>query len=490
MGLSRSLAQTRNALSHLRLSPFDTSTPEGRSRERHRRALLTGISALLAKVIAVSTSLVTIPMVLHYLGTEQFGLWMTISSVIAILGFADFGIGNGVLNAVADAYGKDDLEEIRGSISSAFALLSLIAIALLAMFATIYPLVNWGHFFNLSSQLARREAGPAIAVFFVCFALNVPADLVQRLQLGLQDGYISKLWQLVGSIAGLAGVVLAIHFRLGLPWLLGALAGAPLLVTIANNIAFFGWMRTDLRPSLKLVSGTVARRIARLGLLFFVLQLVVAIAYSSDNFVVAKLLGPDAVTRYSITAKMFSLISLGLSMFLGPLWPAYGEAASRGDIHWVKQTLVRSTATAVLIAAAASAALVTVGPGILRLWVHRPIAPSFMLLLGLGVWSVMDAAGQSLAIFMNGTNTIVPQLIVATLFAAACLPLKIFFIHRVGVAGVPWATFISYTLLNALPCAFIIPRIVRSLAKRQTGHDRLLVPILPSLPEDGDAIIL
>ncbi|MGA7315646.1 MAG: hypothetical protein WBX22_16905 [Silvibacterium sp.] len=88
------MGQTRDALSHSRLSPFDTSTPEGRSRERHHCALLTGISALLAEVIAVSTSLVTIPMALHYLETEQFGLWMTISSVVAILGFADFGIGN------------------------------------------------------------------------------------------------------------------------------------------------------------------------------------------------------------------------------------------------------------------------------------------------------------------------------------------------------------------------------------------------------------
>jgi len=465
MGLSKSLAQTRHALSHFRLSPFDTSTPEGRSRERHRRALLTGISALFAKVIAVSTSLVTIPMVLHYLGTEQFGLWMTISSVIAILGFADFGIGNGVLNAVADANGQDNLEEIRRSISSAFALLSLIAIALLTTFAMLYRLVDWGHFFNLSSQLARREAGPATAVFFVCFALNVPADMVQRLQLGLQEGYISKLWQLVGSIAGLAGVVLAIHFRLGLPWLLGALAGAPLLITIANNIAFFGWMRTDLRPNLKLVSGTVARRIARLGLLFFVLQVVVAVAFSSDNLIVAKLLGPDAVTRYSITAKMFSLISLGLSMFLGPLWPAYGEAVSRGDLAWVKRTLIWSIAIATLIATAGATVLVSCGPVLLRFWVHQRISPPFLLLLGLGLWSVMDAAAQSVAMFLNGVNVIFSQAVVASVFAAGCLVLKLFFVRRFGLIGVPWATLISYGLLSALPFAILVPRVFSSLRK-------------------------
>jgi len=51
---------------------------------------------------------VTVPLTLNYLGSEHYGLWMTISSVSVMLGFADLGIGNGVLNAVADAYGRDD----------------------------------------------------------------------------------------------------------------------------------------------------------------------------------------------------------------------------------------------------------------------------------------------------------------------------------------------------------------------------------------------
>ena len=465
MVLSRSVERVREAASHLRLSPFDTSTPEGRSRERHRRALLTGISALLAKVIAVSTSLVTIPLTLHYLGTERFGLWMTISSVVAILGFADFGIGNGVLNAVADAHGKDDIEEIRRSVSSAFALLSLVGVALLAAFATVYGLVDWGHFFNVTSQLARREAGPATAVFILCFALNIPADVVQRLQLGLQEGFISKLWQLAGSLGGLVGVVVVIRLRLGLPWLIAALAGTPLLVTIANNVAFFGWMRPDLRPGFRLMSRAVMHRIARLGLLFFVLQVAVAVAYSSDNFVVAKLLGPDAVTRYSVTAKMFSIISLGLSMFLGPLWPAYGEAASRGDLAWIKRTLIRSTAAASILAALAAIPLVVFGPAVLKFWVHQAISPSLLLLLGLGLWSVMDAAGQSVAAFLNGVSAILSQTIIATIFAVGCLTLKIYFVHKLGIAGVPWATLLSYACISAIPLSILVPRVLASLRK-------------------------
>src|SRR5271163_953685 len=93
---------------------------------RNRRAALTGGTAVMARAVQVATSLITIPLTVRYLGNERFGLWMAISSVLAMANFADFGIGNGVLNSVADAFGKDDFDRIRGAISSGFAVLSVV----------------------------------------------------------------------------------------------------------------------------------------------------------------------------------------------------------------------------------------------------------------------------------------------------------------------------------------------------------------------------
>lgn len=459
-----------NVRGNVRWLPFETLTSEGRSKERHRRAALTGGAAALARIIAVSTSLVTIPAALHYLGTERFALWMTISSVVALLGFADFGMGNGVLNAVAEAHGRDDAEEIRRLVESGYVLLSAIAVVGMAVFVSVYHLADWARFLNVTSAAARRESGPSLAVFVGCFALNLPLGVVQRLQLGMQEGFLSNLWQLVGSVAGLAGVLLVIHFRMSLPCLILALAGAPAIAALANTLVFFGWMRPDLRPRFSLVSTIAMRKIARIGFLFFVLQAAVAIAYSSDNFVVARMLGPEAVTCYAVTAKMFSLISLGLSMFLAPLWPAYGEAIARGDLLWVRRTLIKSLTTAVTLAAFAALILVALGPSILRLWVHRPISPSFLLLLGLGLWSIMDAAGVSVAMFLNGANVVLPQVILASIFAAGCLALKIFLVRRFGMVGVPWATLLSYAALSAIPCLFIVPRLLSSMERRHSGE--------------------
>ena len=92
----------------LRLKEFDTSTPEGRSQERYRRVALTAISSAGARALTVVTMLIAVPLTLNYLGSERYGLWMTISSIILMMRFADLGMGLGLMNAVSEAHGQED----------------------------------------------------------------------------------------------------------------------------------------------------------------------------------------------------------------------------------------------------------------------------------------------------------------------------------------------------------------------------------------------
>lgn len=434
-----------------------------RGTERNRRALLTGGVSTLARAVQVGTSLITIPLTLKYLGNERFGLWMTISSVMAMASFADFGVGNGVLNTVAKAFGKDDIEGIRKAVSSGFALLSSIAVLLLMFFFSIFQFVNWGNFLGARSPLARSEAGPALAVFATCFALNISMDVVQRVQLGLQQGYRYSSWQLCGSTIGLMGVLCGIWFRVSLPVLVVAIAGAPVFSTTLNAIHFFGFLRPDLRPSLRLVSRDSVSQIARLGGLFFVLQVVAGAAFSADNFILARMLGAASVPEYAIPQRMFALVTMMSSMLVAPLWPAYGEAISRGHIAWVRRTLRRSLLLVLGAAAASACFLLLFSRQILHLWVGNRVHPPFFLLLGLAIWTVIACCGDALAMFLNGGEVIRLQVIIASIFGVACLAAKVLFVHRFGVGGVPWATVASYILLVALPYSFCVPRLVRSL---------------------------
>jgi O-antigen/teichoic acid export membrane protein len=444
--------------------PRDLGSVDGHTRgaERNRRAVLTGGAATLARVAQIGTSLITLPLTLKYLGNERFGLWMTISSVLAMAAFADFGVGNGVLNTVAKAFGRDDIDGIRKAVSSGFAILNIIAALLLLLFFSVYHFVSWADFFRVASPQARAEAGPALAVFAICFALNISIDVVQRVQLGLQQGYRYGLWQLVGSVGGLIGVLGGIWLHVSLPVLVVAMAGAPVFSTILNTIHFFGFVRPDLRPSYQRVSRDVIVQIARLGGLFFILQLAVSVSYSSDNVVLTRILGPLAVAQYAVPCRLFSLVAIVSSFMTTPLWPAYGEALERRDHLWIRRTLYRSLVLVTGVSVALSATLIAFGHRIIHLWVGPSVHPSFQLLVALGIMSVLTAVASTVAMLLNGLSIVRFQVIIAALGSVANIVISIYLTRRIGIPGVVYGTIISQFFIGLVPYYWFLRRFVKN----------------------------
>ena len=418
---------------------------------------------MLARGASMGAALITIPLTLHYLGTERFGLWMTISAIVALAPFADFGIGNGVVNTVAAAHGRDDNAAIRRAISSGFAILTAIAATLALIFLVTYRLIDWSRLLHVSTPLAHAEAAPAVLAFALCILLNIPLDVVQRTQFGLQEGYRTNLWQMTSSLMSLAGILIVLHLHGGVPALVAAFAGAPVLGVLLNSVTFFGFRRRDLIPSLRQVAAPIVHGIARLGALFFALNVVVAVAYSADNLVIAHFLGASAVAVYSVPQRMFSLIVVLATMLVAPLWPAYGEAVSRGDIPWVRRTLVRTIFGVFTLTALVGLTLVAFARPILLHWVGPTVHPPLLLMVGMAAWVVLQTTTGTMQAFLNGAGILRFQVITSTIFGIVCLCAKLLFIPRLGLTCIPWITFLTYALLVVAPSAIYVPRLLRRM---------------------------
>jgi len=190
---------------------------------------------------------------------------------------------------------------------------------------------------------------------------------------------------------------------------------------------------------------------------------VVGVAFSADNFIIARTLGAVNVPEYSIPQRMFAVVTMMSGMLVAPLWPAYGEAISRGDIKWVRHTFRKSLIVVVCATSAASCILLLLSHRLIDWWVGPHVHPPFLLLLGLAIWTVIGCSGDCVAMFMNGGNVIRFQVLVSSIFGFGCVLAKIFFIRRFGIEGVPWATISAYIVLSALPCALYLPSFFKRL---------------------------
>lgn len=436
---------------------------EEHSRERYRRAAMTGTTAALGRVVSLGTSIITVGLTFRYLGAERYGMWMTISSVVMMFVFADLGMNNGLINVIADATGKADLKTARQATASAFWLLSAVALLITFFGVIAYPHLNTSRIFNVQSSLAIQESGPALLAFFLCFVMNVPLGIVRATQTGLQCAYVNNLWRMLGSLSSLGALLIAIHLRAGLPALVLSLSGPPVLIAILNGAELFGWSHRELLPHPRDFSRAVASRLLHIGLMFFLLQVSISVGMQTDNVVIAQILGAKAVASYAVPARLFNIVVSFVTMLSGSMWPAYADAMARRDSHWIRKTFRRVTLAGTLITLGVTALLVLLGNQILALWVGPQMQASTWLLVIFALQCLVYSYLQPINFLLNGIGELKSQVICAIAMAAVNLGLSILFVRRIGIAGAVLGTLVAQLAVQTIPLTIIARTRLRNL---------------------------
>lgn len=472
---------TKNVLSFFRLRSFDESTEEGRSKERYRRIARSAMATAVMRALSLVTLLISVPLTTRYLGSERFGLWMTITSLIAMLTFADIGMGNGLVSALSGASGRDDKHAATSFVSSTFFVLLAIAALLGCVFALAYPHIDWPGVFNVQSAQAASESGPALAVFVALFLASMPLGVAQKVHLGYQEGFTASLWVGAGSLLGLGGLLTAVLLGAGLPWLVLGVAGGPVVASAMNTLVLFGKIKPHLLPRLANVNRRSVHFVTGIGFLFFALGLAAALGYQSDNIVVARTLGAEKVTQLAVPMRLFMIAPTLLSFILAPLWPAYGESIARGDTAWVRRTLKRSFVAGIVVNVPAALLLLIFGRRIIAIWAGPEVFVPLILMIGLAMWAILTGVLGPLAMFFNGANVIKFQVFWSLVMGISNLAMSIVLARRIGVAGVVFGTVMSQLVFLVLPYLRKIRQVLASISEDPRP--------LPTVQGVGDSLL-
>lgn len=443
--------------------------PSGGGRDhwavRYSRVKFSAAASALARGFSFLASLMLIALASRYLEPDRLGLWLTIIGLHLVLSVVDLGVGNGLINAVAESDGRDQPEVAAIDVGTAFFSLCGIAILLGFSFAILYSFVDWGGLLNVRSEAARDESGPAVIILMVSVLLALPLGVSQKVNLGYQEGFVASLWTCAGSLASLVAGILAAEQRAGVAALTGAVVGGHVLGLGLNSIAVYVFQKPHLKPRLANVRRESARRLLSLGRLYFALALAGAIGLHADNLVIARILGTDAVPSYAIPLRVFMVIPTVLSFALAPLWPAYAESVARGDTEWVRRTFKRSLQLSTAVAVPSSMILVVSAGFLIQAWAGKQFAPSLLVLVGFGLWATLTAITGPLAMLLNGLRVIGFQVVASLSMALMNITLSILLVSRIGVAGAIYGTVISLVFCIVLPSSFYVAKVLDGMAR-------------------------
>lgn len=424
---------------------------EAVSRERTRNYLRQIKGAVAYRAIAMAASFLAIPLMIGYLGQEQFGVWSTLLTVMSWVVFFDLGVGNGLRNKVAESLAKNERAEAARYIASGYTLIGLIALVVWVIVTATSYFIPWQAVFNTQAiSEASLRTTIQIAAFFIL--LNFWVGLIGALLGAVQKTSVVALGQLITNLA-----------VLGLVFVLTKSADASIsqlalvygLSLVTSNILLSLWFyrrHPELRPHPYLDKRHV-RPLLHVGLQFFTIQLAVLVIFTTDKMLITQLFGPQYVTLYEVVFKLFSVITFVHTLVSAPLWSAYTDAYHRQDFVWIqkmlrKQLMVFGGVTLAVLALGLSAR------PIIAIWIGRELVVSLPLIIVMGIFVLISIWNNIFAMLVNGIGKIRLQLYTAVVAMLVNIPLSMFFATYLGLglSGIVLGTICSLLLAAvALP---------------------------------------
>ena len=383
---------------------------------------------------------------LNYLGAIQYGLWVVISSIVTYLGMSQFGIGTASATLIAN----NDNKQVQGIIfRRAFLLLCFISTFLIILTSIVanYPEKWWAVYGEVSDEL--RLDGTVSAVFLVILTLiRLPIVAVLSAFFGLQEVWWERLYAgLLPNLVNFLALILAIHLKGGMVMLALMTGGFQLLVALVAGLHFYLEHRYMFHKTEKVnVFISNDEGLISNSARFFIISIASMVVWYTDNLIISYYLGPESVTAYSVTFKLFTAVISMLTISNMILMPMFGNAASRGDWLWMNDVYKAILSINVVFGGGIWIAGILFGKSIILGWTGEIGFGGELVVFSLGGYAYILSSVNLNSNILIGMNFNRKMVWFGIAEAALNFVLSMIFVRIMGIGGVALGTFMASLL--------------------------------------------
>lgn len=409
--------------------------------ERTVKAKKNILYSLFFKGGSLFISLLILPLTLHYLNPERYGIWVTLSSILAWFSLCDIGIGNGLKNRLSEALAREDYDKARKYVSTAYFAFGGFLCFLTCILLFINNQLSWPSILSCSN-VYDSELRNLMAVIILSFGLQLLLSLLLNIFDAIQKSYFSSIVTFFTNVVSLFTVFSISKYGDGSLILLGSFYSfSSVVILLISSFLFFKGKYAFLCPNLRFFQLSLLKSIFSLGVKFFIIQIVAIILFQTNNLIISYNWGPTEVAPYNIIMKYYSIIFIGVSFVMVPLWPAFTEAYVKNDFQWMKNTM-KFVNHLLLIVICSTVILALFSSNILDFWLGNSVVVSSSLVVLGAIYVILQSLNNVYGIFLNGVGKITISLIISCFSSIANLVLSIYLVRKIGVEGALLANII------------------------------------------------
>lgn len=424
-----------------------------RTRSQHfARSLATGYLFIGANV---TYTVISVPLALHYLGKEEFGMWALAMQISSYLMLLDLGVTSAISRFLADS--KDNpTSPVYTAVFKAgcmvFGLQGLLVAVVGAGFSFLAPSL-----FGIPESLATAFRNTLIILSIIsgltiaARSASAPLWAYQRLDVHYLLGTATLLSSLVFLWVGFAAGWGVYSF---------AVAGVP-AVFVCPLVAFLVCRSHGYYPPQWLAGGldsALIRRIFLFGKDVLLMTLGSQLVNASQIMILSRFASLETAATFAIGTKLFGLGQQFSGRVLESSAPSLTEIFVRGEERLFRDRFREILGLSGFLAVISALVLVSANSKIVSVWTSGHIAwePAADLLLGLLL--ILTTATRCIVGLFGVVARLQPVRAVYFLEACVFIALAIPASHWFGVTGILTVSLLAHALVTAImPVRAAIP---------------------------------
>lgn len=389
------------------------------------------------KGVSLLISLLYVPLLLHSMNAVNYGIWLTLTSLIAWISMFDIGLGNGLRNKLSIALANKNKQLGRTYVSTAYICISALVLVLIILFVAIQQFMSWQDVLN-ATAVDKEQLDLLVFIVFAAFGLQFVLNLINSILLAMQMPAFSSFILMAGQLFSFIVVFILVKiFHVNSLLILGGtISLIPPAVMLVSSIILFKSKYKDISPSFKYFNIYKIKDILSLGIKFFIIQIITIVLYQTNNLIITHTVGNSAVVEYNVAYKYMHVLVMVFTIIVTPLWSATTEAYTKKDFAWIKG-INRQMRKIVVIMACIGLVMLIVSKQVYEIWLgNNELNINFSTSMLLYIYSIFMIMYGNYGYILNGIGKLQIQIYATLILAMAYIPAAIFAGRFWGLNGI------------------------------------------------------
>ncbi len=450
------------------------TTTEKRAMTKFNLLLKGSSLQLLESLVAIATGLITLPLMLKYLGTEQYGVWVLVGGFTGLLYIFDLGFASSVTRGVASTIAVKDVKKTNGIINSALLIYSILAIVIMIAVAVAALVAHYNPIDAVSSQ--------DLQLVILLIGLSIAIEFPFKAFAGITTAYLRydlvAIYKILTKLISTGVLFYLLLNGFGLV----SIAILHVLTSIVSNL-FFLYMAKSVFKEMKISSTfikmEVVKELFHYSSWAFLIDINRIIKERVDLFFIGGFISLTAVSIYYVPLRLVEYSMQMLYKSLNLSLPILTGNSSLGDEVRFRENLILFNRINVYFSALSFLFFLFVGETIIYYWMGSAFdyhtAYQILLVLLAGRLAALSSNGFNTALYAKARHKIIAYTNIGeTLLTTLLLALFLIYLSK----GAVWAAIaISVPLIAGR--LFILPLIATTIMKMTNVKEMLIFSFRP-----------